>query len=892
MNRVWLLLGIGLVGMGILAACDKSEDGGSITDPPGTGGGSDIPDGIALARNIDPLLANGIDETEIFVTVVDSRRRALADVGVSFTTTAGTIEPFATTNAQGVATTLLRSVASSTDVNAVVRAATTVDSLSGAPLPGDTFVLLTGAPLSQELLDQAFDIYRLNISPGVASLATDIADQVTIPMLGVTLTLDATPTILPADGSSTSRIRASLVETTTRIPLSNQSVRFGASVGAITGRVNTDASGTATALLTSTDGGATSEITAFYGDLLTAQVTVAFSSLTLTLHAGLPGIEPNGGLVTPITATLINAENNPVGGVTIEFTTDQGTISSPAVTGEDGTASVVLRTPPGATGAGINARFGDLTATLAVPFEPFQFAVTSGSPSIRADGSSNTTVRAYLATSDNDPLPGVRITFKTTLGTVTPAAETGEDGFAVATLASGTAPGEAVVTASYAKDKSASTTVQFVGAPEPSSLTLTAGSTTVLADGLASTQITATVTDPQGNPPPAGTVVTFTTTRGKLDNILPTNEAGQATARLAATRFETGLARVTGALGDLTQTIDIAFTSESASQIVVLEVDQPTIGVRGSGTLETSVVTYEVRDANGIPVDADHAATLTFRIVPLSGEIDATVHPVTAVTNEDGAVIATVQSGVVSGAIELEASSGNLVSKPIRIAIHGGLPDPDHFSVSSEFLNIAGLVYDGIRNGITARVGDFHGNPVPQQTAVWFESAFGLVQGSAGTDDHGEATVWEISAGPRPLIPGGDGLVLITAQTVSADGDILTTSTNVMWSGPTILQITAPQAGFAIPNGGSVNITFTVRDANNNPLTGGTSISVEANAGTVGGTSSFTLPDTQSQSYTTFTAVLSDDDAAESDPPTSVTILVSVGSQNGNRQASVTGTID
>ena len=422
---------------------------------------------------------------------------------------------------------------------------------------------------------------------------------------------------------------------------------------------------------------------------------------------------------------------------------------------------------------------------------------------------------------------------------------------------------------------------------------MSAAADSVLADGLASTLITATATDPLGHPVAPGTSVQFSTSSGVLEDIQPTDDQGTATARLRAGRFITGMGRVTAKVGGYQAVTDVRFVSEAAAQIVILEVNNPRIGIQSTGANETAQITYEVRDRNGIPVDGNHKATLSFTVVAESGFSDATVNPATATTNERGRAIANVHSGVKAGAIEVQAAAGGLLSKPIRIAIHGDLPDPDHFSLAFEKVNIAGLVYDQIQNGVTTLVGDQYGNPVPDSTAVWFSADYGVVQGSAFTDEHGLATVWEVTGAPRPLIPGGDGLVTITAQTVSKAGDAIFTSGQVLWSGPTIIEFTNPTTGqgFNIPKGGFATLTFRVRDANNNPLTGGTQIEVSTTAGSIAGDTDIVLPDTQSSEYTTFQVSLSDDTPDE-DVARPATIAVQVTSENGNRTAIINGTVN
>ncbi len=253
------------------------------------------------------------------------------------------------------------------------------------------------------------------------------------------------------------------------------------------------------------------------------------------------------------------------------------------------------------------------------------------------------------------------------------------------------------------------------------SLTLTSLDASVIADGLKSTTLTAVVKDAMGNPVAAGTAVSFQTSLGAIEDVKPTDASGVATAKLRPNRFITGTARVTAGADGFSQIVDVKFVSEVATHIVVIDVNEPSIGVVESASPQVAQITFEVRDRNGIPVDRDHAIPLTFAVDPgQPPATDAVVNPASATTNERGRVVANVQAGQVSGAIEVRATSGALASRPIRVAIHGDLPDPDHFSIAFEKLNIAGLVYDGIRNRVTARVGDQWGNPVPDSTAVWF----------------------------------------------------------------------------------------------------------------------------------------------------------------------------
>ncbi len=902
MRRVLLLLTIVTLALALVPGCQKNTTAPGDNNNGGNTGGTGqigVPGDLALARTIAPILADGVSTATVFATVVDGRNRALAGVGVGFTTDHGTIEPTATTDQSGVARVTLTSAPSATDLTATVTAAAASDS-TGLSAPAGAMVILSKQPLDDMLLQAAVRARNDAVAEGIAAAAADsyVSDQTQVKFLGVTLTVSADPGTIPGDGISQSRIRARVFETTTKVPVIGATVRFGTTAGAITGKVQTDATGTAEAVLTGAPTGAGAQVSAFYGNTLTQATTVSFSQVTLNLAVGSASLRADGTSTTEVVATLTNQTHNPVAGAPIVFSTTLGTVSSPVVTGDDGRA-VALLTSAAQTGtATVTAAFGpgspvNINVAFVNAPAPDQVLIGVDPTSLPADGASQATVTATVLDANGDPVAdGTQVTFAVASGggsMVGPVRRT-TGGKAEAIYVAGTQAGYVSLSATAGP---AQKTIQIsLLRLEIGGLSLTSDKETVLADGLASAVLTATVTDLRGNPVAPGTVVQFTPSNGQIEDVKPTDATGKATARLRASRFVTGTSRITAGAGTFQQVVDVKFVSEAASQIVVVDVNQPRIGIVGSGTAETSQIVYELRDRNGIPVDADHAATVNFQVVPTTGTPDAVVDPASAVTNDLGRVVANVHAGIVAGAVELQAVSGALASKPIRIAIHGDLPDPAHFSISFEKLNVAGLVYDGLRDAVTARVADTYGNPVPDSTAVWYQSDFGIVQGSAFTDDHGEATVWAVTAGPHPDIPGGDGLVTITAQTVSKAGNAIYAAGKVMWSGPTILEITQPDpaAGFDVPNGGSMTITFRLHDANGNPLTGGTHIQVSANSGTLGGDTDVDLPDTQNAAYTTFHVTIADE-ATDKDEAHSATVQIKVDSQNGNATASITGVI-
>jgi Bacterial Ig-like domain (group 1) len=134
------------------------------------------------------------------------------------------------------------------------------------------------------------------------------------------------------------------------------------------------------------------------------------------------------------------------------------------------------------------------------------------------------------------------------------------------------------------------------------------------------------------------------------------------------------------------------------------------------------------------------------------------------------------------------------------------------------------------------------------------------------------------------------------------DNDILAWDTaTVTFSGPLVTPLATandaqPVNNFVIPDGGSLGFTLEVHDDLLNPLVGGSSISVQANAGTIIG-GNITVPDGQSfnqlvTGLTRFGFILLDPNPGEGMAAQPVNITVTVSSPNGNLSAIVaSGTI-
>jgi len=334
-------------------------------------------------------------------------------------------------------------------------------------------------------------------------------------------------------------------------------------------------------------------------------------------------------------------------------------------------------------------------------------------------------------------------------------------------------------------------------------------------------------------------------------------------------------------------------TSGEAASIVLVSQTAKSIGVKGSGSVETAQMVFEVQDSSGKPVDLAHSVEVSFRIGsgPGGGEF---IYPPKARTDAKGRVTANIVSGTKAGVVQIVAES-NVGSKTIRslpvvIVIHGGLPDSAHFSIAPEKLNFPGYNVFGLRNKITAYVGDKYGNPVKPGTAVYFTTTGGIIEGSALTNEQGQGSVDLISAEPRPVHPVlGPGYAVITATTADENQRTIKAETIVLFSG--IPQITVEPATFDIPNLGSQVFNYTVSDQNGNPLAGGTTIRVTIDGKDIRalGDLDITIPDTRDRSWTRFSFAIQDTTSDTVERP--VLIRISASGPNGSATVNISGKV-
>jgi hypothetical protein len=283
---------------------------------------------------------------------------------------------------------------------------------------------------------------------GTSGLATRSTDVVFTPGVPASVAVQAVPTVLTANGSSTSTITATVRDQFNNFVVDGTSVDFSAtSLGAVS-TPQTTTNGQAVATFTAGTAVGTATITATTNSRAgTTSVTlVAGAPYTMTLTA-----TPNSltvGSSSTLTATVTDQYGNLVGnGTNVTFTASLGTVLSPRSTTNGLATSILTSTLVGT--AHVTATSGTATRSTDVVFAPgapFNIAVQAAPATLVANGSTSTITATVRDQFNNFVADGTSINFSALLGTVgTPRTTTA--GVATTTFTSGVLSGTAIVTA-------------------------------------------------------------------------------------------------------------------------------------------------------------------------------------------------------------------------------------------------------------------------------------------------------------------------------------------------------------------------------------------------------------------------------------------------------------
>jgi len=280
----------------------------------------------------------------------------------------------------------------------------------------------------------------------------------------------------------------------------------------------------------------------------------------------------------------------------------------------------------------------------------------------------------------------------------------------------------------------------------------------------------------------------------------------------------------------LTTTLHITYTGSGSSSGTIASIEftsaKPSIQVKGTGGIESVLLMATGYDELGNKVGAGNEIVFQILNGPHGGENleNKGYGPDTAYTGVSGQAVVTLNSGTISGTVELRAESGTIFSNVTRVAVNAG--PPAYLSLGAKPLNIRGWDIVNVTSDVLAMVDDIYGNPVQDNTAVYFGTEEGMVDAYATTAGGLAKSVYH-SGEPR-----NDGLAHVYASTA---GGTVSDSCVIIVSGPpdTTTFLTYPLS--LVADGASKGkVVVRVVDLNGNFVVGGTQVDMKTDFGTCG----------------------------------------------------------
>ncbi|UZM75457.1 YrIlm family inverse autotransporter adhesin [Yersinia sp. SCPM-O-B-9106 (C-191)] len=724
------------------------------------------------------------------------------------------------------------------------------------PVTGQAVALATTLGTLGTVTEQASGVYTATLTAGTLAGTASLTASVGGTALGVapaTVTLNgnssdlsttnstlvATPVNIEANGSDTSLVTLTLRDNNNN-PVTGQAVALATTLGTL-GTVTEQASGVYTATLTAGTLAGTASLTASVGGtaLGVAPATVTLngnssdlSTTNSTLVATPVNIEANGSDTSLVTLTLRDNNNNPVTGQAVALATTLGTLGT--VTEQaSGVYTATLTAGTLAGTASLTASVGGTAlgvapATVTLNGNSSDLSTTNSTlvatpVNIEANGSDTSLVTLTLRDNNNNPVTGQAVALATTLGTLGTVTEQAS-GVYTATLTAGTLAGTASLTASVGGTALgvAPATVTLNGNSSDLSTTnstLVATPVNIEANGSDTSLVTLTLRDNNNNPV-TGQAVALATTLGTLGTVTE-QASGVYTATLTAGTLA-GTASLTAsvggtALGVAPATVTLNGNSSDLSTTNSTLVATP-VNIEANGS-DTSLVTLTLRDNNNNPVTGQAVALAT------------TLGTLGTVTEQaSGVYTATLTAGTLAGTASLTASVGGtaLGVAPATVTLNGNSSDlsTTNSTLVATPVNIEANGSDTSLVTLTLR--DNNNNPVTGQAV-----ALATTLGTLGTVTEQASGVYTATltagtlAGTASLTASVGGTALgVAPATVTLNGNSsdLSTTNSTLVATPVNIEANGSDTSL---------VTLTLRDNNNNPVTG-QAVALATTLGTLG----------------------------------------------------------
>ncbi|WP_392562307.1 Ig-like domain-containing protein [Orbus sturtevantii] len=479
-----------------------------------------------------------------------------------------------------------------------------------------------------------------------------------------------------ADGVNTNKVKVKVTDTEGN-GLAGRVISLTADNSAVVGTISpTDVNGEVVVTLSSIKSGS-SNIKARIDDS-TQAFTVDFIADSSTAHFDDESLssswdsfpKPNGIDSHHITAKIVDANGNPIGGTAVNVTANNGAIVEySGFANEAGELSIrVTNKKPGDTITTLSVGKSQKTVLLKFWSDRSKVEIKADSLNVitngaLADGVSTNSVKVKLTNKDGEPVEGVLIALTADNGAIVgPIDFTDQNGEVIVTLTKKII-GTSTVTATYInpssrEESSQKTSVYFIGHDKGAQIdnnNFTVIDDGAIADGISSNRVKVKVIDKDGNPL-AGEVVYLTANNDAIVNDVDlTDINGEATATL--TSMNAGESVVTAIVGGSKQTTIVNFVEDSAitniSNISLSLIKNDAV----ADSVSTNSIKVKVLDANGFPLKGKK---IKLKSSPLdfyqkNNLVFGNINP----TDDNGEVIITLTSSH-SGGHEIIASMGEL----------------------------------------------------------------------------------------------------------------------------------------------------------------------------------------------------------------------------------------
>ncbi len=598
-----------------------------------------------------------------------------------------------------VGTTTISAASSPITADGVTTSQITVqtEDVHGNPLAigGDTVVLSTNLGTIGSVTDHANGTYTATLTSattagtatvtgtlnGVGNPITDTAAVVFTAgaAAAATTTISAASSPITADGVTTSLITVQTEDVHgNALAVGGATVTLATTLGTL-GSVTDHANGTYTATLTSATTAGTATISGTLngvGNPITHTAVVTFapgaaSAAQTTMTATPTTIVANGVAISTITVHSkdIHANALATGGAAVTILTNLGTVSG-VTDHSDGTYTATLTgstagtaTVTGTLGglAIANTSAITLTAVAAGVADPSFTTITRSPASIVADGAtaSTITVHAFDGTDTALTTGGDAVTVATNLGTLSSVTDH-NNGTYTATL-TGIVTGTATIhgTINTATITTTAPTVALTpGLLNLAHTVISAGTTSIVADGVTTSLITVQAKDANGNNlTTGGSTIGLTPTLGTIGTVTD-GANGTYTATLTSATV-TGTSTITGTVGGSAITTTpptVTFTAGASSPAhALITVGASSIVANG---VATSAITVQTRDVHNNNVG------ISGGVVTLTTTLGTLASP-TATNNNNGTYSDVLTSGMITG---IATISGTMAAATITTA--------------------------------------------------------------------------------------------------------------------------------------------------------------------------------------------------------------------------------